>query len=493
MSVEPHGVARGRGSLQSRLLASHALVILIALSLVLLISAVFLRRYEHDASRRQLTQLAVPLVAEANVARFGSLAAELRLSRRVEAIDAQAAALNMRILVLDSAGVVIYDTDQTSNVRGETLGNLSSTAVRLIAAAQTSEQIRTSYSEPRGQSRFAGERVVVAAGSTGPLQARNAIVMVAEKSRRPLLAMFVPRLVLIAGVSLVIASIAALAFSRRLARPVQRLIAATDAMSRGDLHQQVESDGPDELDRLVQSFNSMSAQVAAINRSQRELLANVAHELRTPLTSVQGYAKAIQDGVTRTDAERNAALTVIARESERMGRLITDLLELSRLESGQTKMKLRPVAVARLFDRLNERFLPAIDASGLRLTRDAPSDLIVAADEARLLQALSNLMANAIRHTPAGGAIALAARRHDGKVQIAVRDSGEGIAPERLGSIFDRFERGETVDGDATGFGLGLAITRELIELHGGSIAVESAPGAGSIFTIELPTANPEP
>jgi signal transduction histidine kinase len=240
----------------------------------------------------------------------------------------------------------------------------------------------------------------------------------------------------------------------------------------------------------------MSHRVAATSRSQRELLANVAHELRTPLTSVQGYAQALRDRVIDDAAETERALVTIGRESDRMASLIGQLLDLARLESGQTRLTLRPVGVAPLVERVADRFRPAAAVKAVTLHVDAAQSLIVAGDEGRLVQILSNLVDNAIRHTPNGGHVKIAVAAGPPApgipspgVRLTVADTGEGIAPERLPRIFDRFERGDRENQDRTGFGLGLAIVRELVDLHGGTIHVSSQLGIGTTFAVDLPTA----
>ena len=293
-------------------------------------------------------------------------------------------------------------------------------------------------------------------------------------------------------VALAVAALAGYWLSRRLAAPVDRLTLAADAMAAGDLDQRVPGEGLDEIGRLVASFNAMSRRVAATAREQRDFLANVAHELRTPLTSVRGYARALRDGVAADPADRDRALATIAAESERMAALVQGLLDLARLESGQTHLHARPIAARTALDSLAHRFAPDAAHRGVALTVDAPSDVRLYADPARLAQILDNLVANALRHTPAGGRVAVTAAPHrfpdaTPAVRLTVEDSGEGIPPEIIPTIFDRFTRGPA---PGTGAGLGLAIVRELVHAHRGTIAVASTPGHGTVFTLDLPAAS---
>ncbi len=486
---------RWRDTLQGRLIASHVLVILLALGLVVASSAVFLRRYERTAEEERLAQLAVPLIAEVNVARLGNSVLEGGQRLRVDAIDAQADAMDLRILILDVDGTVRYDTSEDENLRKQALPQFSSVAADVVERAQSSRKLQYEFISTSSGDAFGGQRLLIAAGQTGQWQAKRALVLISDSKRFPLIGLFLPRLFLVTGISLILASILGLVFSRRISLPVQRLTTAADAMAAGNLEQQVVGTGPDEIGRLVGSFNTMSRQVSATHRSQRELLADVAHELRTPLTSVQGYAQALKDNVIDDSAGRDQALTVIGREAERMSALIGQLLDLARLESGQSKLAFRPVAVPHLIDRVMERFRPTAARKRIVFTGSAPPDLLIHGDENRLVQLLSNLVGNAMQHTPADGLVSVNACSVDviagggPGVRLIVHDTGEGIEPELLPRIFDRFERGQSTDDrTATGFGLGLAIVRRLTDLHHGSISVHSELGRGSTFTLDLPS-----
>jgi two-component system sensor histidine kinase ResE len=243
---------------------------------------------------------------------------------------------------------------------------------------------------------------------------------------------------------------------------------------------------------LVRAFNTMVERLASTYESQRQLLANVAHELRTPLTSVQGYAQAMRDGVLRDDTERDEALLAITEESSRMGELVNQILQLSRLESGQSELDVSVFEVAGLFERLRRQFLPLASQAQVELDFSAAPDLTLRADQELLMQAIGNLVSNGLRHTPAGGAINVRAVRAAGPlgaplVRMMVTDSGVGIPEEQLDRIFERFYRGGTTPAAGRRFGLGLAIVAEIVARHGGVIAVESAIGQGTTFTIDLP------
>jgi signal transduction histidine kinase len=435
------------------------------------------------------------LVAEVNVARLSDRIDDGG-NLRLDALDAQADAMDVRLLILDRNGTVRYDTSETEPLRGESLPQFVAPAASVLAGAQTDQQLHYEIIEPTSGELFAGQRVLVGAGQTGPLAARRALVIVTDERRFPLLGRFLPRLFLITGVSLTIASLAGLLLSRHIARPIERLTNAADQMSAGQLDQHVPEEGADEIGQLVGSFNAMSRRVAATYQSQRDLLANFAHELRTPLTSMQGYTRALQDGTIVSDAERSAALHVIERESERMKTLIAQLLDLARLESGQIHLMMKPVPARQVVDPVVARFEPAAMTKGVALLTSSPPDVSVRGDSDRLIQILSNLVDNAVRHTPTGGEVSIStdsiSDEHGNRIatRITVRDTGDGTASDRLGSIFERFARVESNSPDSSGktrSGLGLAITRELVELHGGQISVASQVGQGTTFTMIFP------
>lgn len=478
-------------SLRARLVASHVFVILLALALVLIMSAGFLRRYEERAEIARLRELAEPLAVEAST--FAQVDAERdRVRARLdELLVDQANQLNVRLLLIaaDSA-LVIFDSDEARSLRDQRLSAYADAIASVTSGDRPRLDIETLRASPPGDADpLARYRVVLAAGG----QSSIVLAIAAPPNRFPLIGRFLPPLMVVAGISLAVASGAGLWLSRRIAAPVNRLTRAADDMASGHLEQQVAGGGADELGRLVASFNAMSHKVAETDRIQREFLATIAHELRTPLTSIQGYALALRDGVAESEQDVDRALATIGQESERMASLIRQLLDLARLESGQARLTMAPLAVEPLLARVAERFALDAEQQGIALAADAPLDLRITGDEERLVQILSNLVGNALHHTPAGGRISLTGApvaSADGatapRVRVTVDDTGAGIPPERLTTIFNRFERGE---GPGDGFGLGLAIVKELVQLHGGSISVQSRLGAGTAFSIDLPSA----
>jgi signal transduction histidine kinase len=259
-------------------------------------------------------------------------------------------------------------------------------------------------------------------------------------------------------------------------------------MERGDYSVRVETRTRDEVGRLAAAFNRMSGELEHLERSRRDLVANVSHELKTPIAAIRGHLENLLDGVERPDP---ATLEVMLGQAERLGRLIDQLLDLSRLESGEVPLRMEEVSLPSLVDRLFSE-LEVAPRRAVRLTNDVPRDLpSLSGDPERIHQVLFNLVDNAIRFTPEGGEVSVSARRENGAVEIAVTDTGSGIPAEHLPRLFERFYRADPSRsrGDG-GTGIGLAIARSVVEAHGGTITAESQPGRGSTFLFDLPVAN---
>jgi signal transduction histidine kinase len=284
----------------------------------------------------------------------------------------------------------------------------------------------------------------------------------------------------------------ALGFVRWLARgmtkPLRDMAAAARRMETGDYSARVETGSRDEVGQLAHAFNRMSAELEQLERLRRDLVANVSHELRTPISAIRARLENLLDGVEKVDPR---TLEAMLAQTERLGRLVDQLLELSRLESGDLRLRPEPVMLDELVSEVVAELEVVRADRHVQLSGQLSGDLpVILADRERVHQVLFNLLDNALRFTPAGGEVRVTAERHNGSVDVHVWDSGPGISPEHLPRLFERFYRVDPARSrDDGGTGIGLAIARSVVEAHGGRIWAESEPGRGSVFTFELPVA----
>jgi two-component system OmpR family sensor kinase/two-component system sensor histidine kinase BaeS len=295
----------------------------------------------------------------------------------------------------------------------------------------------------------------------------------------------------IAPFALVVIWIVGAVSVRRLGSPLADLMAAADAVAAGDLSARVPERGRGEMARLAARFNRMTAELERAEAARRNLTADVAHELRTPLHILQGNLEGVLDGVYQPTDDHIAAML---DETRLLSRLVEELQTLSLAEAGQLPLHRRTLPAADLLADVAARFAPAAADAGIALDVTPGLDaLAVNVDPDRLDQALLNLVSNALRHTPVGGRVTLAAQKAPDGVELLVADSGAGIDPADLPFVFDRFWRGDRARARGGSAGLGLPIARRLVEAHGGRIEVSSRPGVGTTFTVWLPAALDNP
>jgi signal transduction histidine kinase len=294
---------------------------------------------------------------------------------------------------------------------------------------------------------------------------------------------------LIAGaVAAAIALLVARWLARGMTQPLRDMAKAARRMETGDYTLRVVTSSRDEVGQLAVAFNRMSSELESLERVRRDLVANVSHELKTPISALRAHLENLLDGVEEPEPR---TLQVMLAQSERLGRLVDQLLELSRLESGDLPLHREQVQLRPLVSRVLSEIEVTRARRDVDLAQDLPEDLpAIFADAERVHQVLFNLLDNAVRFTPAGGRVRVTASRHNGSVDVAVTDTGPGIDAEHLPRLFDRFYRVDTARSrEEGGTGIGLAIARSVVEAHGGRIWAESEPGKGSTFTFELPVA----
>jgi signal transduction histidine kinase len=336
------------------------------------------------------------------------------------------------------------------------------------------------------------------APSTGPGEPGLAVVVLGGRPLGAVLAELGPWIVaatvLLTLAGTVLAAILVFGPAHRRLRDLEN---AARRLGAGDRSARASAAGGDEIAAVSATFNKMAAEltehIERVERSdnaRRQLLADVSHELMTPLTAMRGYLETLRmTELSLPPDVRQRHLGIVLEETLRLQTIVGDLLELARLGADDLPLRREPVSTRELLDRLTARHAQTAAGKGVQLTTHAAEGVATLdADPVRLEQALQNLVANALRHTPAGGAIAVTAAPAPGGVVLRVRDTGEGIAPDHLPHVFDRFYRADpSRTGTSGGSGLGLSIVKAIVERHGGTIAVTSAPGRGTEVEVTLP------
>jgi len=287
----------------------------------------------------------------------------------------------------------------------------------------------------------------------------------------------------------VIALLLGVFLSRTLTRHIRELTQATHAVSEGDLSQQVPVRSNDELGELAQAFNKMSSELSRSVNARKQMTADIAHELRTPLSLILGHAEAVHDGVLPPSREN---FEIIREEAERLEQLVNDLRILSLADAGELSITPQTIEPGRLLREVAAIYQYQTQRKNIFLDVEIDSPLAnIEVDPGRMTQVLTNILDNALRHTPEGGRILLSAKEVSDQVELAIHDSGPGLNAEDLERIFDRFYRTDSSrqrDGDFPGgSGLGLAIARSIIQAHGGQLTAESESGKGLKVIVRLP------
>jgi two-component system OmpR family sensor kinase/two-component system sensor histidine kinase BaeS len=290
-----------------------------------------------------------------------------------------------------------------------------------------------------------------------------------------------PLLALGIGAGLVLVLAVFVATMRRVGMPMGEIVAAADRVASGEFSTRVREFGPPWLRSVARAFNSMTARLEAQDAQRRHLMADIAHELRTPLTVIQGRLEGLVDGVYARD---DARLEELLQDTRMLGRLVEDLRTLANAERGALTLQKEATDLSVLVQDVVKAAASEAAQRQVALRADASPDLpLVEIDPIRIREVLSNLIANAMRHTDAGGTISIAAAAAPNRITVAVTDTGSGIEPQDLPRIFDRFYKG----GTSHGSGLGLTIARNLVLAHGGEIHAASEPGRGTTITFTVP------
>ena len=304
---------------------------------------------------------------------------------------------------------------------------------------------------------------------------------------------FATALLISLGVALLASVVLALAvtwyFTNRMQRSIALVTNSATEIAQGNYGLRVPSPAiGQEFDTLAETFNELAQRLDSVENMRRRMLGDLAHEMRTPLATLDAHIEALEDGVRELDGD---TLRVLRSSSHRLGRLAQDITAVSAAQEDAIEIRARPTAPRELTSAAVRTARDRFAAKGVALTASVTTDVLVNVDSERMAQILGNLLDNALRHTAAGGTVQLASRTAGKKVLFIVSDNGEGIRPEQLPYLFYRFYRVDTARSRSQGgSGIGLTVTKSLVQAHGGRIDVASAgPDAGATFTVTLPAA----
>ena len=290
-------------------------------------------------------------------------------------------------------------------------------------------------------------------------------------------------------VALLVSLLASLLVARSIASPIQKVTEAANALAQGKYDQRVPVSGPKEMRDLAQDFNNMAERVQAAQQAERDFVANVSHELKTPLTSIQGFAQAIEDATVSEPQDVQRAARVVREEAERLRRLTNGLLDSAQIQSGTVQMAHRPLNLNEIAQACVERLQLRAQSAGVSIATRLAALPSIQGDGDRIAQVLTNLLDNALKHTPSGGKVTLETQVNKRGVEVSVLDTGSGIPPEDVPRIFERFYQVDKSRSEGSaGSGLGLAICKQIVEAHGGQLSAQSALGVGTRVTMWLPT-----
>ncbi len=461
-----------------RLFVGFAGLVLVMLAVSAVVFISLFGGYRDDLDRSELRTAGNALSVE--IARILGRAAIYDRVELITLIRDQAEHAGLIVILADSQGRVIPGFEPHSDVR-----TIGLTHQDITNKAKDSGWLDTKIAI-EGEWRPALARILVRAprardGQESILMA----VTFGEALRTGLLGELIVRLVVSGLAGLAAAVVLAMLLSRQLMRPLEALTGVVRQFGADRYDLRAVESGPTQVRDLAVAFNAMAERVDANERAMRGFIADVSHELRTPLTSIRGFVEAMRDGTVSEPERRASSLDVVHDETQRMLRMIEQLLDLSRLEAGQGRLQRSSVEIDELFAHVEALFGDRAETEGIELRSEIePGATSVEADFDRLVQVLSNLLDNALRHTQAGS-VEIRSRSVDDGLELSVSDTGVGIAEDDLERLFDRFWQPESRSGP--GAGLGLAISREIVRAHGGRVGAQSELGSGTTIAVWLP------
>ena len=474
--------------LRTRIASFYTLLLIGGVILVSAISSWQITNYLDDANTRLLgdqTEMFARLIESGSISVDSTQKAD-------EILRSLAIALRIRLTLIADDGVVKFDTQ----VMRDSISRMENHATReeVVAAHKGGVGIARRKSATTGEEYMYAARQlhdgtgVLSQGVVRTAMDLGEIRAVATRVRITIWGIGLTTSILIVVLTFQV--------SRRITQPILRIATTAQAIRDGDLRQRIAITTNDEMAALATAINEMAERLSndierltALEKVRSQFLGNVSHELRTPIFSIQGFLETLLDGAVDDPAVNRSFLEKAHKHAIRLNTLLNDLIEISRIESGEMKMSFRYFGLQEFLESVAEDLRPAAQTRHITFTLESslPPDYTVLGDRERLRQVLTNLVDNAVKYTEAHGSITLRALREDGRCRIEVQDTGCGIPAEHHARIFERFYR---VDKDRSrdvgGTGLGLAIVKHIVEAHGGTIGVKSVVGHGSTFSFTL-------
>jgi signal transduction histidine kinase len=469
-------------SLQTRLILSYVLIIILCLGIVAASLVVLLGDQLNRMAMARVADTALPIYVQFRAAARG----QIPLNEAWANLEEMSQETGTYIFLLDSEDTVIKQA-----IPENSSWSPPPKLEIMKPPVNRPTPYRGIYDAPSGETFFFVAQPVTGLFRTpnppNPPNPETLVLAVPRSQALSIWADFARPFVWAGLVALAVSVLIAVVLARSVYVPIRRVTNAAEEIARGKYEQQVPVDGPKEVKGLAKSFNLMSKQVKHSQQMLRDFVADVSHELRSPLTSIKGFAQAMVDGTAKGKEAQLKAATVIEDESKRMMRLVEELLEFSRLESGQVTMVKESVDLKELLQQCYEVFSMHAEEKGIKLKIDIEPLPPVIGDIDRLEQVFSNLLDNALKHTPKGGDVSIIARNANPNfAEISITDTGPGIPAEQMRHVFERFYRADPKAGKP-GAGLGLAIARQIVLAHGGDITAKSKLGKGTEFLVRLP------
>lgn len=460
-------------SIRFKLWAGMMALVVVVLILLWLFQIVFLESF--------YTRMKVTDIKEKAIA-IAELLDEDKLEEFRDRMDILAYENSMSIELVDMNGDIIYATD-SFGAGGQMHGMRNSLRTQVYAKALAGQESAATMTHPRfgNESMLIGLPVNINGELSRGLMLSFPLAPVQDTAAILQRQLFYISLILLAAALLI-----SFILARTFTRPIVDIERAAGQMADGDFSARITVKQQDEIGQLAQTINYLGQQLAQIDQMRKDLIANVSHELRTPLSLIRGYAETLRDVTGNDPDKREKQLGVIIEETERLSRMVDDILNLSRLQSGHFELKKSTFGINDLVGRVVKRYDLLSKQTGVSMVMQLSGERLVEADEARVEQVLYNLINNAFNNTDTGGTITIRDIYLDDNVRIKVSDSGSGIPAEEISRIWDRYYQADKSTAKTVGSGLGLAIVKAILEAHGAAYGVESERDAGTTFWFEL-------